>query len=79
MQRRLPRLRQEVQVPPEAYSREKHKFGPTLPPTMAKEKLAKERRIKEKGIEERRTKERAAEERRKEQGEVDENMSDASG
>jgi hypothetical protein len=46
---------------------EKPKFGPTLPPAMAKEKLAKERRIKEKAIEE----------RRKEQREADENMVDA--
>jgi hypothetical protein len=46
---------------------EKPKFGPTLPPVMAKEKLARERRAKEK----------AMEERREEQGEIDENMSDA--
>ena len=46
---------------------EKPKFGPTLPPVMAKEKLAKERRAKEKAI--------AG--RRMEQGETDENMLDA--
>jgi hypothetical protein len=44
---------------------EKPKFGPTLPPAMAKEKLARERRAKQKAVEERR-----------EQGETDENMSD---
>jgi hypothetical protein len=42
---------------------EKPKFGPTLPPAMAKEKLARERRAKQKAVEERR--------------EQDENMSDA--
>jgi hypothetical protein len=52
------------------------KVWPTLPPAMAKEKLAKERRLKEKAIEERRTKGRAVEERRMEQGEVDQNMPD---
>lgn len=46
---------------------EKPKFGPTLPPAMAKEKLAMERRAKEK----------ATEERRKGQGEADESMVDA--
>jgi len=46
---------------------EKPKFGPTLPPAMAKEKLAKEKRAREKAIEE----------RRKEQREADENMVDA--
>jgi hypothetical protein len=45
---------------------EKPKFDPTLPPAMAKAKLAKERRAKQKAVEERR-----------EQGETDENMSDA--
>jgi hypothetical protein len=42
---------------------EKPKFGPILPPAMAKEKLARERRAKQKAVEERR--------------EQDENMSDA--
>jgi hypothetical protein len=46
---------------------EKPKFGPTLPPAMAKEKLAKERRAKEKALEERRI----------EEGEADDNMLDA--
>ena len=45
---------------------EKPKFGPTLPPAMAKEKLVRERRAKEK----------AKEQRREESGEADEGMAD---
>lgn len=46
---------------------EKPKFGPALPPAMAKEKLAEERRAKE----------RAIEQRRKKRGEAGEYMADA--
>ena len=45
---------------------EKPKFGPTLPPAIAREKLAEERRAKE----------RAMEQKKKERGEADEDMAD---